>query len=141
MQALWSYPIPVLISIAVSSNLQGAATLVGDTTSVMLAGELGMSFMDFFFMDGRLSIFWAVELGMMFTIPVLFFFPFVRKNFQSGIMIGSLKGYEFLFESSNFSGIGERSTQWLEEISSTLLHILFLKKGTKLSLSSLLLLI
>ena len=25
-------------------------------------------------------------------IPVLFFFPFVRKNFQSGIMIGSLKG-------------------------------------------------
>ena len=26
------------------------------------------------------------------TIPVLFFFPFIRKNFQSGIMIGSLKG-------------------------------------------------
>ncbi len=26
------------------------------------------------------------------TIPVLFFFPFVRKNFQSGIMVGSLKG-------------------------------------------------
>ena len=25
-------------------------------------------------------------------IPVLFAFPFVRKNFQSGIMIGSLKG-------------------------------------------------
>lgn len=26
------------------------------------------------------------------VIPVLMFFPFVRKNFQSGIMIGSLKG-------------------------------------------------
>lgn len=25
-------------------------------------------------------------------VPVLFFFPFVRKNFQSGIMVGSLKG-------------------------------------------------
>jgi putative aldouronate transport system permease protein len=25
-------------------------------------------------------------------IPVLFFFPFIRKNFQSGIMLGSLKG-------------------------------------------------
>jgi putative aldouronate transport system permease protein len=25
-------------------------------------------------------------------IPVLFFFPLIRKNFQSGIMIGSLKG-------------------------------------------------
>ena len=64
-------PIPVLISIAVSSNLQGAATLVGDTTSVMLAGEIGMSFMDFFVMNGKLSIFWAVELGMLATIPIL----------------------------------------------------------------------
>lgn len=64
-------PIPVLISIAVSSNLQGAATLVGDTTSVMLAGELKMSFMDFFVMNGKPSIFFAVELGMLLTIPVL----------------------------------------------------------------------
>ena len=29
-------PIPFIISIAVSSNLQGAATLVGDTTAIML---------------------------------------------------------------------------------------------------------
>lgn len=65
-------PIPVIISIAVSSNLQGAATLVGDTTSIMLAGASNMSFMDFFFMDGRFSIFWAVELGMLCTIPILF---------------------------------------------------------------------
>ena len=66
-------PVPVLISIAVSSNLQGAATLVGDTTSVMLADEAGMSFFDFFFFNGRFSIFWAVELGALATIPVLMF--------------------------------------------------------------------
>lgn len=71
-------PIPVLISISVSSNLQGAATLVGDTTSVMLAGELGMSFMDFFVFNGKASIFWAVEIGMLVTIPVLIFI--FRKN-------------------------------------------------------------
>ena len=29
-------PVPFIISIAVSSNLQGAATLVGDTTAIML---------------------------------------------------------------------------------------------------------
>lgn len=29
-------PVPVIISIAVSSNLQGAATLVGDATSILL---------------------------------------------------------------------------------------------------------
>lgn len=66
-------PIPVLISIAVSSNLQGAATLVGDTTSIMLGGFADMSFFDFFFLNGKFSIFWAVELGAAATIPVILF--------------------------------------------------------------------
>lgn len=68
-------PIPVLISIAVSSNLQGAATLVGDTTSIMLAQTdyANMSFMDFFFMNGKASIFWTVELSAIATIPVIYF--------------------------------------------------------------------
>ena len=72
-------PIPVLISISVSSNLQGAATLVGDTTSVMLGGFAGMGFFEFFFLDGKFSIFWAVEIGMLLTIPVLIFI-FRKKN-------------------------------------------------------------
>lgn len=64
-------PIPVIISIAVSSNLQGAATLVGDTTSIMLGGFADMNFADFFFIDGKFSIFWATEIGALLTIPVL----------------------------------------------------------------------
>ena len=64
-------PIPVLIAISVSSNLQGAATLVGDTTSMMLSNAANMSFSDFFFFNGKFSIFWAVELGALATIPVL----------------------------------------------------------------------
>lgn len=66
-------PVPVLISIAVSSNLQGAATLVGDTTSMLLAGEAGMNFLDFFFMKGRFGIFWGVELGALVSILILLF--------------------------------------------------------------------
>ncbi len=73
-------PIPVLISIAVSSNLQGAATLIGDTTSIMLADAAGMGFFDFFLIDGKFSIFWAVELGAIATVPVLMFI--FRKNKQ-----------------------------------------------------------
>jgi Na+/H+ antiporter NhaD/arsenite permease-like protein len=46
-------PVPFIISIAVSSNLQGAATLVGDTTAIMLGSALDMSFMDFFFYNGK----------------------------------------------------------------------------------------
>ncbi len=64
-------PIPVIIAIAVSSNLQGAATLVGDTTSILLAGEIGMSFNDFFWFHGRPGIALAVEVGALLTIPVL----------------------------------------------------------------------
>lgn len=64
-------PIPMILSIAVSSNLQGAATLVGDTTSIMLGSYAGMDFTDFFWMLGRPGIFFAVELGALATIPIM----------------------------------------------------------------------
>lgn len=64
-------PIPLIIAIAVSSNLQGAATLVGDTTSILLAGYMDMSFNDFFWFKGRIGIAWAVEVGALLTLPVL----------------------------------------------------------------------
>ena len=56
-------PVPFIIGIAVSSNLQGAATLVGDTTAIMLGSYADMSFLDFFWYKGRPGIFFAVELG------------------------------------------------------------------------------
>ena len=64
-------PVAPIICIAVSSNLQGAATLVGDTTSVLLAKEAGMNFFDFFWFLGRPGIFWAVELGAFATVLIL----------------------------------------------------------------------
>ena len=66
-------PVPVLISIAVSSNLQGAATLVGDTTSILLGGFAGMNFFHFFWMEGRPGIFFGVELGALASLGVLLF--------------------------------------------------------------------
>ena len=64
-------PVTMIIAIAVSSNLQGAATLVGDTTSIMLGSAANMNFTDFFFMNGRFGIFWSVELGALATVPIL----------------------------------------------------------------------
>lgn len=71
-------PIPAIISIAVSSNLQGAATLVGDTTSILLGDYAGMNFMDFIFWQGKFSIFWAVELGALGTVVIIW--AIFRKN-------------------------------------------------------------
>ncbi len=71
-------PVPMIICIAVSSNLQGAATLVGDTTSIMLAAADHMNFNDFFYMNGKPGMFFAVELGAIFTIPLMM--VMFRKN-------------------------------------------------------------
>ncbi len=66
-------PVGMILSIAVSSNLQGAATLVGDTTSIMLGDFAKMNFMDFFWMNGKPGIFFAVELGALATVPVMMY--------------------------------------------------------------------
>ena len=66
-------PVPFIISIAVSSNLQGAATLVGDTTAIMLGSALDMTFMDFFWYLGKPSIFFAVELGAVLSAVIVYF--------------------------------------------------------------------
>ena len=64
-------PVPFIIGIAVSSNLQGAATLVGDTTAIMLGSYADMSFLDFFWYKGRPGIFFAVELGAVASALIL----------------------------------------------------------------------
>ena len=66
-------PVPFIIAIAVSSNLQGAATLVGDTTAIMLGSALDMSFLDFFWYKGAPSIFFAVELGAVLSALIVYF--------------------------------------------------------------------
>lgn len=66
-------PVPFIIAIAVSSNLQGAATLVGDTTAIMLGSALDMSFLDFFWYLGKPSMFFAVEIGAVISAMILFF--------------------------------------------------------------------
>ncbi|MDY4585549.1 MAG: SLC13 family permease [Oscillospiraceae bacterium] len=73
-------PVNTVLTVAVSSNLQGAATLVGDTTSILLAGYAGMDFMDFFVIDGKPGMFWIVQAGAMATIPILFWIFRNEKN-------------------------------------------------------------
>jgi Na+/H+ antiporter NhaD/arsenite permease-like protein len=64
-------PLPLFIGMAVSSNLQGAATLIGDPPSMLLAGAAGLTFNDFFFFGGRPGIFFATEIGALVSILVL----------------------------------------------------------------------
>ena len=72
-------PVPFIIAIAVSSNLQGAATLIGDTTAIMLGSALDLSFLEFFWYQGKPSIFFAVELGAVLSAFILMFI-FRKEN-------------------------------------------------------------
>ncbi len=71
-------PVPFLIGIAVSATLQGAGTLIGDPPSMILASFLRMNFNDFFFYQGKPSIFWSVQVGAVASAVVLWFL--FRKN-------------------------------------------------------------
>ena len=65
-------PVPSVIAVAIASNLQGAATLVGDATSIMLGGYANMDFLDFFVTQGRIGIFWVVQAGALVATAVLY---------------------------------------------------------------------
>lgn len=64
-------PISSIIAISVASNLQGAATLVGDTTSILLAGHLDMNFFDFFVYKGSMGLFFIVQIGAIASTATL----------------------------------------------------------------------
>ena len=52
-----------VIAVAIASNLQGAATLVGDATSILLGGHANLDFLDFFWLEGRPGMFWWCRRG------------------------------------------------------------------------------
>lgn len=78
-------PVPSIISIAVASNLQGAATLVGDTTSILLGGYANMDFMDFFVFYGKPGMFWIVQAGALAaTLVLLYLFRNYKQTVKAG---------------------------------------------------------
>ena len=77
-------PVNLLIAIAISSNLQGTATLVGDPPSMIFAAFLKLNFNDFFIYKSKPSIFFAVQIG---AISSFFFLYFLFKNLIKKIKI------------------------------------------------------
>jgi len=73
-------PVSLLIGIAIMSNLQGTATLIGDPPSMILAGQLKMNFNDFIFYHSRPGIFFAVQLSFIIGALVLFYIFKVLKE-------------------------------------------------------------
>lgn len=58
-------PVPFMVGLAVMSNLEGTATLVGDPPSMIFASYAGYNFNNFFVSQGKLSIFFIIQAGML----------------------------------------------------------------------------
>lgn len=70
-------PTAFMVGLAVMSNLEGTATLVGDPPSMIFASFAGYNFNDFFFHSGKISIFFFIQVGL---IVGCIFFYFIFRN-------------------------------------------------------------
>ena len=70
-------PVPFMIGLALMSNLEGTATLVGDPPSMIFASYAHYSFNDFFIHQGKISIFFFIQAGLI--VGCLFFYCFFSK--------------------------------------------------------------
>lgn len=69
-------PVNFMMGLAVMSNLEGTATLVGDPPSMIFASFAGYTFNDFFVHDGKISIFFFIQAGLL--VGCLFFYWIFR---------------------------------------------------------------
>ena len=72
-------PTYFMIGLAVMSNLEGTATLVGDPPSMIFASYSGYNFNDFFFHKGKMSIFFIIQAGLLVGC-VYFYFLFAKNG-------------------------------------------------------------
>ncbi|MFY9402425.1 MAG: SLC13 family permease [Candidatus Omnitrophota bacterium] len=86
-------PLNIMVAIAVSSNLQGAATLIGDPPSMLLGGIANMNFSDFFFYKGRLSIFFAVQIGALASLVILYFVFRANKEEIKPLLVERIRSW------------------------------------------------
>ena len=70
-------PTYFMIGLAVMSNLEGTATLVGDPPSMIFAAYAGYNFNDFFIHQGKLSIFFIIQAGLL--VGCIYFYFFFAK--------------------------------------------------------------
>ncbi|MBR5965791.1 MAG: anion permease [Treponema sp.] len=81
-------PANFMVGLAVMSNLEGTATLVGDPPSMIFASFAGYTFNDFFVHGGRLSIFFFIQTGLL--VGCVFFY-FIFRNAKEKIQVEETK--------------------------------------------------
>lgn len=79
-------PTMFMIGLAVMSNLEGTATLVGDPPSMIFAAAANYNFNDFFIHEGKLSIFFVVQTGLL--AGCIFFYILFARYKEKAVVEG-----------------------------------------------------
>lgn len=79
-------PTMFMVGLAVMSNLEGTATLVGDPPSMIFAAVANYNFNDFFIHNGKLSIFFIVQTGLL--AGCIFFYILFAKYKEKAVVDG-----------------------------------------------------
>ena len=82
-------PTYFMIGLAVMSNMEGTATLVGDPPSMIFAAYAGYNFNDFFVHNGTLSIFFIIQAGLL--VGCIYFYCFFAKVGKERITVDKSK--------------------------------------------------
>ncbi|MBO6100741.1 MAG: TRAP transporter large permease subunit, partial [Spirochaetaceae bacterium] len=70
-------PVPFMIGLALMSNLEGTATLVGDPPSMIFASYAHYTFNDFFIHQGKISICFFIQAGLL--VGCIFFYCYFKN--------------------------------------------------------------
>lgn len=129
-------PAPLLIGIAVMSNLQGVATMIGDPPSLLLANYAGLNFTDFFFFHGKPSLFFEVQFAAIISVIVLYFMfksfdhPSVKlnrrhvKSYLPGILLAAMVALLAAASLVNYNG-GSAWWKFLDAYKLGIISLLF----------------
>lgn len=86
-------PVLPLILLAMFSNLQGTATLIGDPPSMILGSYMKMTFGDFFVYLGKPSIFFVVQAGAFCALFFAFYLFRVHNQTVKLINVEEVKSW------------------------------------------------
>lgn len=90
-QKLKINPVQPMILMAMFTNLQGTATLIGDPPSMILGGYMKLNFNDFFFYKGQFGIFFVVQAGFIAALLVALYLMKAHKEPISLINVEKVK--------------------------------------------------
>jgi Na+/H+ antiporter NhaD/arsenite permease-like protein len=97
-------PAPIIIGVALASNMAGSATMIGDPPAIIVAGHYNLSFIDFIIHDVKPSMFFITLIPMIISTYIYTLLVPEQKivNNKSNTIITNNTDKSFLVEATIF---------------------------------------